>query len=518
MFRYKYILLSVAALALTSSCDDFLDEMPDNRTELDTPEKITKVLVSAYPDASNIKMCEFYSDNYAENAGTYGIMNLVENDFYFWQDTDQEGQDTPQYVWQSCYSAISSANHALDAIEKLGGGASLNPQKAEALICRAYSHFILATTFCKPYNTKADQYLGIPYVKEMETTVSPHYERLTLADTYEDIKNDIEAALPLINDDAYQVIKYHFNRKAAYAFASRFYLYYMQADKSNLDKVIEYADKALGSEPYSSLRDWKALGSLTPNGDVQPNAYVNSANSANLLIQKSTSWWPYVGDPGYTTCMKYSHNNTLSEETCKSIGPWGGSATFYQQPFSGNSSTKHGFRRMYQYMKMVNNQSGYGLFLSPVFTTDETLICRAEAYALKGEFAQAIEDINEWQKAYTSSNKEVTVDVINNFYGPMDYWSIDNMTVKKRISPDFTVNAGTQENIIHNILHIRRVLNLGAGLRWHDVKRYGITIQRLKFTGNKIEQTDEMTPDDERRAIQIPNSVISAGLTPNPRN
>ena len=77
---------------------------------------------------------------------------------------------------------------------------------------------------------------------------------------------------------------------------------------------------------------------------------------------------------------------------------------------------------------------------------------------------------------------------------------------------------GTQENIIHNILHIRRVLNLGAGLRWHDVKRYGITIQRLKFTGNKIEQTDEMTPDDERRAIQIPNSVISAGLTPNPRN
>ena len=144
MFRYKYILLSVAALALTSSCDDFLDEMPDNRTELDTPEKITKVLVSAYPDASNIKMCEFYSDNYAENAGTYGIMNLVENDFYFWLDTDQEGQDTPRYVWQSCYSAISSANHALDAIEKLGGGASLNPQKAEALICRAYSHFILA--------------------------------------------------------------------------------------------------------------------------------------------------------------------------------------------------------------------------------------------------------------------------------------------------------------------------------------------------------------------------------------
>ena len=38
--NFKYTAIAFTALSLTvSSCNDFLDEMPDNRTELDTPEK-----------------------------------------------------------------------------------------------------------------------------------------------------------------------------------------------------------------------------------------------------------------------------------------------------------------------------------------------------------------------------------------------------------------------------------------------------------------------------------------------
>ena len=188
--------------------------MPDNRTEIDTPEKITKLLVSAYPDASNAKICEFYSDNYAENKGTYTYFNLCEQDFYQWKDTDQEGQDTPQYIWDDCYGAIASANYALKSIEELGGGSELNPQKGEALICRAYAHFILATTFCKAYDTDAHNKLGIPYMKRVSTNVTDKYERGTLAETFENIKNDIEEALPIIDDNLYSIPKYHFTKKA----------------------------------------------------------------------------------------------------------------------------------------------------------------------------------------------------------------------------------------------------------------------------------------------------------------
>ena len=47
--KYKNVLytavISTLCLGITS-CSDFLDEMPDNRTELTTEENITKVLVS----------------------------------------------------------------------------------------------------------------------------------------------------------------------------------------------------------------------------------------------------------------------------------------------------------------------------------------------------------------------------------------------------------------------------------------------------------------------------------------
>ena len=42
------MLLGAGSLTL-AACNDFLDELPDNRTELDTPDKINRLLVSAYP-------------------------------------------------------------------------------------------------------------------------------------------------------------------------------------------------------------------------------------------------------------------------------------------------------------------------------------------------------------------------------------------------------------------------------------------------------------------------------------
>ena len=50
------------AFALTS-CNEWLDVMPDNRAEVDTEEKVEKLLVSAYPENPYIVMAELSSDN-----------------------------------------------------------------------------------------------------------------------------------------------------------------------------------------------------------------------------------------------------------------------------------------------------------------------------------------------------------------------------------------------------------------------------------------------------------------------
>ena len=105
--------------------------------------------------------------------------------------------------------------------------------------------------------------MGIPYSETPETQVSPQYERGNMKELYEKINADIEEGLPLINDDIYSVPKYHFNRKAAHAFAARFNLYY-----HNYDKVIQYANIVLGNNPEKIMRAWAAIYSSTRNDQL----------------------------------------------------------------------------------------------------------------------------------------------------------------------------------------------------------------------------------------------------------
>ena len=69
-----------------------------------------------------------------------------------------------------------------------------------------------------------------------------------------------------------------------------------------------------------------------------------------------------------------------------------------------------------------------------------------------------------------------------------------------------------QEPIVQCILHFRRIESVFEGLRWFDIKRYGIEIKH--YIGSSTE--DVLTWDDPRRAIQIPQDVIAVGIEANP--
>lgn len=89
----KYIYYPFMVLAMTvalSSCDDFLDEMPDNRTELDTEAKITSMLVSAYPETNYALLAEMSSDNADDNGGTWTAYNKLQEEAATWKDATYE--------------------------------------------------------------------------------------------------------------------------------------------------------------------------------------------------------------------------------------------------------------------------------------------------------------------------------------------------------------------------------------------------------------------------------------------
>lgn len=518
----KYIGIALLGLLmLSTSCDNYLDKTPDNRMELKNPSEVSKLLVAAYPEFHPAYLLEMYSDNTDENTRTgWTEYNKFQGQAYRWEDITETGdRETPKLLWSSHYEAVATANIALDYIDRQSDQKSYTSQKGEALVCRAYAMFQLANIFCRAYDkTTADTDLGLPYPIHEDNEITKQYQRGTLAELYAQIAADLQAGLPLISND-YSQPKFHFTQNAAYAFAARFYLYYQQ-----YDKAIEYASKVLGSNPNSVLRDWKSWGELSINYDFQPNQYISTSENANLLLEVTTSNWGGIVGP-YQIGNKYAHGRLISMyETLQSAGPWGSNSedAFNYRVWSTDELSKYCIRKTPYTFEYTDIQAGIGYPHSEIaaFTTDQLLLERAEAYALSGQYAKALADINSELKAFSKSGIQLTLDQIKGYYNHIAYYTPEQPTVKKQFHTSFAIDSDTQEPLLQCILHLKRIITIHDGTRMQDVKRYGMTIYRRNIynTTTIKEVTDSMTADDPRQAIQLPQEQISVGLTPNPRN
>lgn len=523
--RFLYgIALAVAMSAGFSSCNDFLDTIPDNRTVLDTEEKISNLLVTGYSNTSFYLVNELISDN----TDYYGKDNPKGDTFgdetYFWKDVTETGNDGMDDLWENTYNSIAKANQALEALDERGfNDAKGKGIRAEALLLRAYSHFLLVNQFSMAYNSQtSNKDLGIPISTQVEK-ITVKKDRGTVADVYAQIEKDLEEALPMVTNN-YTVPKYHFNQKAAYAFATRFYLYY-----EKWDKALEYANKCLGSDPSAVLRDWKTIASLANDNDVLTRHYVDANVSANLLLNTaSSSSGLYLG--AYTYYKRYSHGGYLAKnEDLYAANVWG-TRGFYKNPLvmSGNNYDLALFNKipyMFQYTDQVAG-IGYNKTVNALFTTDEVLLNRAEALTMLKRYDEAATDLNTWAHNIVNSTKVLTKANIQTFYNGIDYAYSDadklKSTQKKHLNPKFSIDAegSIQETMLQCVLGFRRISTLHEGIRWWDIKRYGIEIPRREMgaNGTPVKLLDWLSKDDPRRAIQIPLNIREAGLTPNPRN
>lgn len=519
----KYIGFSIIALGLTlTSCDDWLDKLPDNRMELQTPSDVSSLLVSAYPSAHPAYLLEMYSDNTDECVNpSWSEASRFQAQAYKWEDITETGEDeSPQELWNKHYIAIASANAAIDLIEGKGSPAEYSEQLGEALLCRAYAMFQLSTVFCKAYNpATASTDLGLPYPTHPEKVVGTVYTRGTMEDLYGQIDKDLQRGLPLVSSN-YSKPKFHFNTEAAKAFAARFYLY-----KGDFAKAITYATEVLGADPTAKARDWAAYSALNMNQQIRPEAWVSADEKCNFLLQTVYSEWGAISGP-YRLGDKYAHSYRITyDEDIASKGPFGAAnSTFKQRVWSNTALAKLFHRKVPYEFEYTDLQAGVGYAHSEyaVFTTEQLLLERAEAYALSGELQKAVDDYNTIMKIYQNYPKTFTLKQIVDFYNGVDYYTPKKATVKKHfVKPVYTIDAegSDQEALLQAILHLRRIMEVGEGYRMQDVKRYGIVIYRRQtntsFTISAV--TDSLTVDDPRRAIQLPQDVITSGLEPNDR-
>jgi hypothetical protein len=513
-----------ACLLFLSSCNDFLDTPPDNRVEWSTPKQISQLLVSAYFDGNYALLCELSSDNFIDNNSPdangyyYNLASRgrLDDEIYAWEDAVSENeQDSPSAVWSGCYYAIAIANNALKSIEKLeneGRGDEVLAQKGEALICRAYHHFILVNIFAQTYrnDSLSKEDAGIPYITEPEKRVLVHYERLPVAEVYNRIEQDLLEGIDLIVDNVYDIPKYHFNKKAAHAFAARFYLF-----KREYDKVVAHANIALGSAP--ALRDWNRK---TPTVESIALFWIDAESLNNFLLIPTGSWFSRIFN------TRYSCNREAANATISGIGPtwsgynyhpcYAGRLFIRKNPEYGRFFPKCG--EFFEYTDKIA-QIGFGHIVRAEFTAEETLLCRAEAYVYLGNNSQAVADLKRYDDSRKIMQNDTTIipaaqlteTLIRNFYQASRPLFVQKYNTEK-ISPDFVVTAA-QKPLLDCVLHFRRLETIFDGMRWFDLKRYGIEISH-KIGKDRVET---LTWDDPRRALQIPQEVIQAGMEANNR-
>lgn len=483
---FPYLLLIIPAAYLVS-CNKQLDKLPDNRAVITNVDQVTQLLVSAYPHAIYAPFTEPMSDN-AEDKGGGPVTTDPESyqinlQSYQYTDVTTLRFDSPTAYWDSCYRAIATANLALGYCSG-PDSASYAAQKGEALLCRAYAHFMLVCLFAKPYDPKsAASDPGIPYITTVQTSVFQKYTRGTVATDYANIESDLVRGLSLIQDRIYGTApKFHFTQQAAHAFASRFYLF-----KGDYNQVIAHSTAVFGTaDPATLIRDQFTLYNTLQYAQLAL-AYTSSTSNGNILLQEAQSNY-FDSYASY----RYGYGLGLFNNVINGSNVTRGS---YSVKTYGATPQAFNFPKWNPYyVGAASNNVRYGLF--PLFSMEEVLMNRAEAYAWTNNLTASLADLNTWVSKNVDDydgSQNVTLTKAESWYGAPDYASL-----------------------ILSALDFKRVTYMQEGLRWFDNIRLGFTIYR--YNGSDFSTpVDSILPTDKRRVLQIPADAVAAGLEPNPR-
>ena len=545
----KVLTLALATLALTACTDSFLDKDPDDRTEIDSPDKVIELFAASYPDANYGWVCELSSDNVMDlnsqhlpasaaakqELTHYNLPSSGRQDdemFRFEPVKSSTSSDTPAAIWTSFYGSINAANEglaALDRLEKEGyvPDNKFKAARAEGLLIRAYDHFILVNCFSQAYKndelSKKD--IGVPYITEPITIVDGHYDRSNVTDTYKKIQADLEEGLKNISDVNYEKPKWHFNTAAAHAFAARFYLF-----SHNWAKVVEHADLVLGTSnevllnrmfDYSALDD---LYYLSDFANVWQSPYIYSnimlMDTYSTIQRKCTSRY---GQGSLVARAVFYHRSPMWEN---SGSYWPVNITMLVAGFGGNGYGSYypaWISEQFEYSDKVAG-IGYAHTIRREFTYAELLLERAEAKIMLGDLEGAEEDLITFRAGmvkfspktkdnYTGFMNPLTHEMIMGWFAKKtnsNYNCFDDWNFVSNMSPDYVIPAEAVP-YMNALNYFRRYETNFTGMRFFDLKRWGMEYSHEYGLDNVVYY---MKWDDPRRALEVPEDAIASGLEP----
>lgn len=459
-----------------SSCDSFLDENPDNRKELETVEDVAKLVANSYNQGTYL-FVEWMTDNSTAIADNAQADYMTEA-FLWLPVVSYESQESPTYFWNNAYYCIAHCNEALAVIDQVKGNDDLRSAiKGEALISRAYNHFLLVNVFSKHYfSDTAGNNPGIPYVVEVESNLFKNYKRGTISDVYDSIEKDLILGLSLLKDDYFVgTKKYHFTKKAAYAFASRFYLF-----KKDYLKSLHFCNLVLDDKSEYYVRDLDKIYQGLTFDEMSAN-YSDVRETANLLAIRKESFYARAN-------FGYRSNEEVFNDIF--LGNVQNEIDSRDQRWNFNTSSVFAPKFNEQF-KYTTSNTGFPYFIQNELKGEEVILNRAECYIMLAEYQKALDDYHTLAAGRYENGGILDIEKIKNYYNISD----------------------TKNAMLQFLLDERRKEFLDEGIRWFDIKRFELSVTHVDLNGN----TYHLTPNDGRTAVQLPQSAIANGLKPNSR-
>lgn len=494
LYKSSYLIILGALLMFCSACDKQLEVKPTKGTGvIITTTSDLDALLNNYPAfyLETNRTAIYSSDDFTIDVNLYNAgptrFPLESALFQLW-DTNIIPNDFAETFWSGEYNKIFQANTVLDNIKRVAG---TDQQKADltadAYLIRAYSYWVLASTYCLPYTSANLNEPGLPI------KLLPNYEeslaRKTLGETYQQIQSDLNEALkttvPLVQNG----ISRHWRASTAgvSGFAARFYL-----SINDYTNALKYANASLGL--YSQLVNYNSgmrnglPATLTINGNQQATLQFPYTHDRTADFTDMLGWKEFL----YFRMLSFS--NTLN---------WYVPSQQLLDLYDKTNDLRYKYHMVqnFSYQKGLVNPAysfpGYVFFAEDRIpegpTTSEMYLIKAECLARGGDVSGAMSAINTLHKARTVTG-----------------------------SPDLT--ASTQADAISVILQERR-REMPFRERWFDIKRYNNngyaaddvpTLSRSFYPYNSSTvvrtsptQLYTLPPNSRRFAAPIPQSDIT---------
>lgn len=447
---YKILTCFVAVLFSFTACnDDYLDTQPTNAV---AEEDVFSTLPNAWAAINGIHRDLFRQHGSMDEAGQSGIMINLDalgedvvmtttgngwfNTTYQWTSTRSETSATVKFAYRFYYKIIANANMVITNIDKVPGDQKeKNAIKGQALVYRAFGHFMLVQLFAKRYDRASipNTQPGVPLMI-MNTTVGQ--PRATVEEVYTQINLDLDDAITLLSDAVTRRAKSHFNVNVAKGMKARVAL-------TTQDWLTAATNAAEARQGFTLMTNAQYMSGFN---DITNSEWMWGSDQLSDQQTFFHSFFAFMSGNFNSTNIRTNPkaiNNKLYDpipatDIRKALWDPTGANTAFPVPPSG-------VRKAYMTRKFLAESSSSSVGDVPYMRMAEMYLIEAEARAQLGQDAAAATALH---------------------------------TLVSNRNPSATISVNVGQALIDEILIQRRIELWGEGFRFLDLKRTNSALDR----------------------------------------